>query len=54
MAIIKKRSGWVLNIAGPTGWANGPEKKKSKKHKTTTAQVIAKLGFHSSMAPWLV
>ena len=31
MAIIKKRSGWVLNIAGPTGWANGPEKKKTKK-----------------------
>jgi hypothetical protein len=22
----------VLNIAGPTGWANGPEKKKSKKN----------------------
>jgi len=41
----------VLNIAGPTGWANGPEKKTKKK---TTAQVIARLGFHSSMASWLV
>ena len=33
MAIIKKRSGWVLNIAGPTGWANGPEKKIKKNTK---------------------
>jgi hypothetical protein len=33
----------VLNIAGPTGWANGPEKKKSKKKTKQQQQQLKSL-----------